>query len=195
MQGSPYMSKLYKLKFTIATTFSIFLFSPLSAYSDTVYTWKENGVTVLSNSKPANTQDYDVLNVKKPTTVKSPNIDTTQLSAIAKSAEDQIQTATPINNQSTQYTIISPQNDENIFNHNAIIAIETTPSLTASDKPIVHINGSTVPLVFQNGTWTINRPNPGENNIYISGSTKDGAQIKSNTVKFYVHTLANRAQG
>ena len=177
------------------TTFSIFLFSPFATHADTVYTWKENGVTVLSSSKPINTQNYDILNVKEPTTVKSSNIDATELTAIAKSVENSTQTIDQARNQSTQYTIISPKNDESIFNHNAIISIETTPSLTENDKPIVHINGSVVPLVFQNSTWTINRPNPGENNIYISGTTKDGSQIKSNAVKFYVHTLANRAQG
>lgn len=183
------MQRLYKQRPKIATIFfSFLLFSATHSYADTVYTWKENGVTVLSGTKPTGSQKYEVLDVREPTTIKTTQPSNAQINTLAATAQSTQQPVEKtMRSKTIPYTITSPQNDESIFNYNPTLAIETSPSLTDKDKPIVHINGSAVPLVFQNGTWTINRPNPGENTLSISGTTANGDQIESNSIVFYIH--------
>lgn len=182
------MNKINKILITLtmASSYSIVL-----ADSQQVYSWRsENGNVVFSEEKPADNVDYKTINVGKPTVVdtkaskkstKDIEIGQSDIEKLANSklAENNKQELDSAQSQILEVTITSPSETENKFSKEEQIPITTDPAITADDHPEFLVNGSKVPGNFQNGSWTIPRPEPGQNKITVAGTTAGGQQIKS----------------
>ena len=184
------MKKLNKifLILIIVTSYSI-----AQADDPTIYSWRaENGNVVFSETKPSGDIDYKVVSVNKPTVIdtKTPQnsadgkhvkIEQSDIEKLenSKLANENKQVLDEAQGSTYEVTITSPSEDENKFTKEQEIPITTSPSLSADDKPVFMVNGSSVPSKFEDGGWKIPRPNPGENKISVAGTTANGKEIQS----------------
>ena len=169
-----------------------------------VYSWQSNdGNTTFSETPPTNGTEYEIIYISKPTvidtqisqenknikdkaTVNIKQSDIDKLNKLKLTADSQ-QASTKENNI-LNIQILYPVNQSNIFSKEQKIIIKTKPALTSEDKPIFKINDKIVPSEFIKDYWEISRPAAGENELSISGETKNGQQIIStNTPKFFIH--------
>jgi hypothetical protein len=66
-----------------------------------------------------------------------------------------------------------------MFNHGHKLVITLEPRLQAYDSPVFLVNDIATRGHYQNGTWSIYRPNPGHVDIAVRGSTHDHKIINS----------------
>ncbi|QIV94047.1 DUF4124 domain-containing protein [Allofrancisella frigidaquae] len=185
----------------ILMSFIIIALTNILAQAETeVYSWRaENGNLVFSETKPPEDVEYKIINVGSPTVVDTKSPEEPESSEVVKIKQGDIQKlddsqlakknkqALKENQSDLDIQVTSPGNDANIFTKEEYIPIKTTPALTANDKPLFTINGNVIAASFEDETWQIPRPDPGKNELIISGHTADGRNINQASISvFYI---------
>ena len=170
----------------------LFLNTPIQAE---IYHWQDPaGEVTFSNSPPPNDQQsttvpnehlnviphsmeektFNATDNTHPTTPHPPS-----LPSLAKTLNEASKTAT--------INITSPENHSHIHDFYPLIPISTAPLLSAQAEVHIMVNDKTSEAIYQNNTWNIPRPEPGENQIALYGKTTTGNAFTSNTITIYVH--------
>ncbi|WP_162902330.1 DUF4124 domain-containing protein [Facilibium subflavum] len=166
----------------------LFLFCHSQGGFAQIYQWQDKqGNVVISNTPPEeNDESVREINIEEANIIptdkdKQPAVRKTNTPSIKKTTSK----TPPL---SLNIMITNPKNPTYIHNFSPLIPLTTTPPPLSKDADVfLSINTKTQKAVYQNNTWNIPRPNPGENHIYIYGKTAENEPFRSNQITIYVY--------
>ena len=155
---------------------------------DNIYTWRDGqGRVVFSQTAPMFEEEFEQVGVRSTSrshSESSPILD--QLRAvkennlyIAQEENEPVNAKKPRERETLDVRIVSPSNGERMFAHGLTLTLTLEPRLQAYDHPVFLVNDIPTRGHYENGTWSIYRPNPGPIDLSVRGSTHDHKIINS----------------
>lgn len=171
---------------------AILLFT-LTAGRTEIYQWQDQeGNIIFSNTPPADGRhetitSTETMNVITQTPSKKVESSPKAQTLIKHTNTSDTAKKTQVPPKTLANTITSPANNTHIHTFNPLIPITTSPALSPKAKVMVFANDKAANAVYQNDTWNIPRPPPGENKISLHGTTASDEPFSSNTITIYIH--------
>lgn len=170
----------------------VILLFTITAGKAEIYQWQDQEGNIIFSNSPPTDGGHETI-----TSTETMNV----ITQTPKKVESSPKTKNPIKHTDTSdtakktqappktlaNTITSPANNTHIHTFNPLIPIATSPALSPKAKVIVFANDKAANAVYQNDTWNMPRPPPGENKISLHGTTASGEPFSSNTITIYIH--------